>query len=58
MNTLTPLEAVMVLHQAEKRLGHPIPDEDIKHLRLGKWPKPEDFDVLPVSSLLFLPLSS
>ena len=32
VDSLTPLEAVMVLHRAERCLGHPIPEEDLK-----KW---------------------
>ena len=51
MNTMTPMEAVMVLHHAKKRLGHPIPDEIIKLSHLAKWLKSEDFEVLPVSDL-------
>ena len=34
IDTSPPLEAVMVLHQCERRLGHPIPEEDLKVGRL------------------------
>ena len=45
-----PLKAVMVLHRCEKRLGHAIPEDDLKQGCFDKWLKSEDFDALPVSS--------
>ena len=43
MQNLTPLEATRVLYKAETRMGHAIPEEDLKAGKLAKHLKPEDF---------------
>ena len=43
MQNLTPLEAARVLYKAETRMGHAIPEEDLKAGKLAQYLKPEDY---------------
>ena len=36
MQNLTPLEAARVLYKAETRMGHAIPEEDLKAGKIGQ----------------------
>ena len=53
VRTLTPMEAVQVLHRCEKRTGKTIPKDELNHEGLSKWLKPEDFAAVQVRIYLF-----
>ena len=40
---LTPMEAAQVLCRCEHRIGHRIPEEDIRNGDLRKWLSSEDY---------------
>ena len=55
MQNLTPLEAARVLYKAETRMGHPIPEKDLKAGKLANYLQPEDYTPIQnvSSKLLF-----
>ena len=51
MQNLTPLEAARVLYKAETRMGHAIPEQDLKVGKLAQHLEPEDFTPIQNVSL-------
>ena len=54
MQNLTPVEAARVLYKAETRMGHAIPEEDLKAGKLAKYLQPEDYTPIQNVSLKLL----